>query len=164
VALVELLNDADVSRMTSRMPYPYGIREAQAYITRHEALPELSLLVFAKRPALHLVGGVGLHNVEGRLELGYWVGKRYWGCGYATEAARGLLHLAYSGLGIAELRAAHASDNPASGRVLRKLGFRPTGQEFARYSAARQAEMRNVDYACDLMPVLSENALACLAA
>src|SRR3546814_11031633 len=63
----------------------------------------------------------------GEVELGYWVARSYWGLGYATEAGRHMLDLART-LGIPRLTAAHFVDNPASGAVLRKLGFRPTAR------------------------------------
>lgn len=57
-------------------------------------------------------------------ELGYWLDQSAWGQGFATEAARALVAFAFNELGLDELRSGHATDNPASGRVLKKLGFR----------------------------------------
>ena len=57
-------------------------------------------------------------------ELGYWLDECAWGQGFATEAAGALVQFAFKDLGLTELRSGHATDNPASGRVLDKLGFR----------------------------------------
>jgi len=70
------------------------------------------------------------------LEMGYWIARPYWGLGFATEAGRQLVRIARA-MQLPKLTAGHFLDNPASGAVLRKLGFRPTGQIAQRYSVAR---------------------------
>ncbi len=82
------------------------------------------------------MGCVGLHLKNGSFELGYWLGKAFWGLGYAPEAAGRLLRFAFDELGVASVWAGYFFDNPASGRVLQKLGFCPSGSVM-RYSAAR---------------------------
>jgi RimJ/RimL family protein N-acetyltransferase len=85
-----------------------------------------------------LVGTIGIgRRPDGALELGYWIGRPYWGRGYATEAGRAVLAIAREGLRLPHLYSSHFLDNPASGRVLEKLGFRPTGQIVPRFSAGR---------------------------
>ncbi len=73
------------------------------------------------------------------MELGYWVSRAHWGRGIATEACTGLIAIARA-LGLPSLEASHFLDNPASGRVLEKLGFEPTGIVAPRLSCARQNE------------------------
>ena len=68
--------------------------------------------------------------------MGYWIAQRHWGQGYATEAGRAVLDIAAT-LGHRELVASHFLDNPASGKVLRKLGFEPTGVTQERWSCGR---------------------------
>ncbi|HEX4847198.1 MAG TPA: GNAT family N-acetyltransferase, partial [Novosphingobium sp.] len=92
-----------------------------------------------------LIGCVGLGEVEGEVELGYWFARPHWGKGYATEAARAVLRLAKV-LGHREIVAGHFIDNPASGKVLRKVGFVPTGRIRHRYSLARGYDAQSVEH------------------
>jgi RimJ/RimL family protein N-acetyltransferase len=76
------------------------------------------------------MGLTGAHLRDGGyFEMGYWLGRPYWGQGYATEAARKLAAFAFSGLKAGRLTAGYFHDNPASGRVLEKIGFKPDGAE-----------------------------------
>jgi RimJ/RimL family protein N-acetyltransferase len=81
------------------------------------------------------IGVCGLHP-RGEWEFGYWLGKPYWGKGYATEAAGRVVTFAFEELIAQKLKAGWYYDNPKSGRVLEKLGFKLTG-EGARNSLAR---------------------------
>ena len=71
--------------------------------------------------------------------MGYWIARPYWGRGYATEASIALIDIGRT-LGFGQLEGSHFIDNPASGRVLEKLGFRPLGITAPRLSCARGAE------------------------
>jgi RimJ/RimL family protein N-acetyltransferase len=62
-----------------------------------------------------------------RGELGYWVGLPFWNCGYATEAAAALMEFGFDELDLNRIQARHMMRNPASGRVMQKLGMRPEG-------------------------------------
>jgi RimJ/RimL family protein N-acetyltransferase len=80
-------------------------------------------------PAIGLLGAVGLRIEEAhrRAELGYWIAVPYWGRGFATEAARAVLEFGFGPLGLRRIHATHLSRNPASGRVMEKLGMRLEG-------------------------------------
>src|SRR3546814_17120897 len=71
--------------------------------------------------------------------MGYWIARPYWGLGFATEAGRQLLHIARA-MNLPKLSVGHFVDNPASGAVLRKLGFRSTGKVAQRSRLARGGE------------------------
>ena len=92
-------------------------------------------------PVDGLVGSCGVMRVgpEGgsTFEIGYWFGVPYWGLGYASETARALMDWARDTLGAKTFAAGHFVDNPASGNVLRKLGFAPCGEQ-TLFSLARQ--------------------------
>jgi RimJ/RimL family protein N-acetyltransferase len=72
--------------------------------------------------------------------MGYWIARAYWGRGFATEACSALVEIARA-LGLARLEGSHFLDNPASARVLEKLGFEPTGLVAPRMSCARGTEV-----------------------
>jgi RimJ/RimL family protein N-acetyltransferase len=101
--------------------------------------------------------GIGLH--EGVPELVFWISRKFWGLGYATEAAHVVIHLARS-LGHNRLSAYHFFDNPAAGRVLRKLGFRHNRQMVKRMCEARGEAVQSLVYEISLnASVTSENAI-----
>ena len=125
---VPLLNDFEVAKNLSRVPYPYTEDDACAFIVRMaSALAAGTGYVFAilLKPGM-FIGLCGLHPDSG-WELGYWLGKPFWGRGYATEAGRRVVKFAFEDLKAEALRASWFHDNPASGHVLAKLGFQPAG-------------------------------------
>lgn len=138
-----LAGDYDVARMCGRVPHPYTMASAYdfiAMITRdREAGREYAFAVTA--PIDGLIGACGVSRVGGddsrTWELGYWFGLVYWGLGHASEAARGVMDWARDVLGAEAFVAGHFADNPASGRVLRKLGFVPAGTQ-ELFGLARQ--------------------------
>ncbi len=78
-------------------------------------------------------------------ELGYWLGKAYWGQGYATEAARAVMNYGYAKAGIRRFICKHLTGNGASARVIRKLGFRLSGSATG-WCEARQCELPALSY------------------
>jgi RimJ/RimL family protein N-acetyltransferase len=72
--------------------------------------------------------------------MGYWIARSHWGRGFATEACTALVDIART-LGLAQLEASHFIDNPASARVLDKLGFESTGLIAPRRNCARGADI-----------------------
>jgi RimJ/RimL family protein N-acetyltransferase len=108
--------------------------------------------------APRLVGGIGFGRKPGDLEpeFGYWIAKAWWGRGIATEAGRALIDNARDTLRLRRLDAGHFVDNPASGRVLQKLGFRPTGRTVQRYSAGRGAEAQCREFALEFAEAEAE--------
>lgn len=137
-ALAAAIAHEAVVTMLSGPPWPYTEAHAAAFIAGRGA-DDLFFLVLAHEAAgPRLVGGVGLHPLGEEKELGYWLTPSAWGKGYATEAARAVVDIARHTLGLMRLVSGHFVDNPASGRVLAKLGFRPTGQEMRRCAAREQ--------------------------
>ena len=116
---------------TSNVPWPYPPGEAVTFIraaARHwRAGTDYVLAVTAEG---RLVGVCSLLSVGGAprsAELGYWIGRPYWGRGYATAAARRVVAFGFRDLGLALVRSSCLPENPASRRVLEKIGFRRTG-------------------------------------
>lgn len=147
--LTRAIGHEPVVRMLSRVPWPYREEHAREWIAapRDPYLP--TLLVTLPDERGRIVGCCGLHEDDGGVEVGYWIEPDSWGRGYASEALSGLLSLA--GLaGHRRIVSRHAADNPASGRVLRKAGFRPTGRARAFHSLGRQANLDAPEYAIEL--------------
>ena len=131
---VEALAGAwEVAYTTLNIPHPYPAGAAAAWIGGHEAAWEtgerLTLAICAAEAPDDAVGAIGLSLVptHARAELGYWIGFPHWGRGYATEAARVLLLYGFTTLGLNRIQARHFVRNPASGRVMQKLGMRLEG-------------------------------------
>ena len=139
-ALAEAISEPAVLRNLTRAPVPYGVEDARAFLSLPQDPHMPRLLAFSRtRGAPRLVGGCGMQlTEEGTPELGYWIARPYWGLGFATEAANAVLSMARAA-GVRGIRAAHFADNPASGNVLRKIGFRYTGRVERGYSPARGA-------------------------
>lgn len=146
-AIHAAIGEAAIVRNLARAPWPYSLDDARAFA----ALPQDRLLphFLVTLPGTGVIGSAGLGEHEGQAELGYWIAREHWGKGYATEAARGVLHVARM-LGHRRLTAGHFTDNPASGKVLQKLGFVPTGRPAKRFSLARGCMVNSVEYALDL--------------
>jgi RimJ/RimL family protein N-acetyltransferase len=140
-ALAQAIADESIVRNLATAPWPYALRDAEAFLAspRDPVLP--SFLIYERTVAdPRLVGACGLgRRPSGAVEMGYWIAREHWNRGFATEAGMALLDIA-GALGLPRLEASYFIDNPASGRVLEKLGFHPTGIAAPRYSCARGAE------------------------
>lgn len=146
-ALARALGDPDIARNLTSVPLPFGEADAASWIARDRdpRLPEF-VAILRTRGAPRLIGGCGVsRRDDGTLELGYWIDRSHWGLGFATEAARAVMRIARS-TGLGRVRARHALDNPASGRVLRKLGFRETGLIEPRFCRARGEDVPTAVY------------------
>jgi len=141
-ALASAIADQAIARNLANVPWPYSMRDAEAFLAspRDPVLP--SLLIFERGlGAPQLVGACGLgRRPSGSVEMGYWIARPFWGQGYATEACGALVEIAQA-LGLGSLEGSHFVDNPASARVLEKLGFAPLGIIAPRMSCARGIEV-----------------------
>lgn len=128
-----LAGDRRIADTTVNIPHPYGEGMAEAWIATHRlefnAGRQVNLAVTLD-PGGALIGAVGmiLEPRDHRGDLGYWIGVPHWGRGYCTEACRAVLDYAFSGLALNRVTAYHFSRNPASGRVMEKLGMLHEGR------------------------------------
>lgn len=125
--------DEGVVRNLARAPWPYAEEDARKFaaLPQDPAAPRFLITL----PGEGVIGCIGIDPQPKGVELGYWIARPHWGRGYATEASRGALEIARM-LGHRHVTAGYFADNPASGAVLRKLGFRQIGVA-DRYSAGR---------------------------
>lgn len=162
-AIAIMANDRRIAENTRRLPYPYTQADAEQFIRAqaqacddkardgrthagkaHDSATshDLAFLIELRRDRTPL-GLCGLHthanpaatprdNVP---ELGYWLGHRHWGQGYATEATRAVIEHGFAALATGKLKAGVRVTNPASRHILEKCGFRWTGVELHRFPA-----------------------------
>jgi RimJ/RimL family protein N-acetyltransferase len=128
----ELAGAREVAEMTLNIPYPYESGLAEEWFQSHQDDFESGEgVVFAliRKDNLELIGAMGLIFTPRfhRAELGYWIGKPYWGLGYATEAAHEIVRYGFEERGLNRIYATHMTKNPASGRVMQKLGMTQEG-------------------------------------
>lgn len=136
----------------AHVPWPYSVGDAEAFLTQPRGSTQPNFLIFEAQPeAPRLVGGISIElDAADGPEFGYWLTPGAWGRGYATEAGRQVVEMARHALKLRRLRSGHFIDNPASGRVLSKLGFRPTGRIEPRHSRARGVEVPCALFELDL--------------
>ena len=129
----KLAGERDIAATTSSLPHPYEDGMAEEWIRTHQSRLEDSKGVVwaitrkqnASETSTILIGAININvdKTEKIGELGYWIGKPYWNCGYCSEAAKVVLNY---GLDVLKLKSIHAfyfSKNPASGRILQKIGM-----------------------------------------
>ena len=146
--------DEGVVRNLASAPWPYRADDARKFVSLPIAgkFPRF-LITLADSAAL--IGCIGIDAHDDDAELGYWIARQHWGRSYATEAGLGVLEIAHT-LGHRRIVASHYLDNPASGRVLEKLGFQPTGLVVERHSCGRGEAAPTAEYVLDMDSVRFE--------
>ena len=140
--LAAMADDWDIARMTLRLPHPYTLADARTFLARtasQDRSRDNTFIIDLEDDGP--VGVIGFfHHDDPYPEMGYWIGRPYWGRGFATEAVDGALVWASRTWRKRAVAAGHFVDNPASGRVLTKSGFLYTGQVKRQRSLARGEE------------------------
>jgi RimJ/RimL family protein N-acetyltransferase len=127
--------------MTSDIPHPLHVWQCRRWL--RQARGEVR---FAVEHQGELIGGVGYFCHRSRVgELGFWLGQTCWGQGFATEAARAVVHYAFTTGNLTALTSANFVDNPASARILTKLGFASNGR-MRTMSIARGHEVDGITW------------------
>ncbi len=139
-----LAGDWAVASMTSDIPHPLTRAQAAAWLK-----PGRGEVRFAIVRDGRLIGGAGFYRRRsGAAELGFWLGRPWWGQGYATEAARAVVRYGFEARRLPGFTSSHFIDNRASAGVLRKLGFEPVGRGMI-ISVARGHDVEAVTYWLD---------------
>lgn len=149
--LLSRIDDEQVARNLAKVPWPYTADDARwfALQAQDRRCPHFFVTLPTCAKPAEIIGCIGLAEDGDEVELGYWFARDCWGKGYASEAARAVIGLART-LGHRRLVAGHFLDNPASGRVLCKVGFRPTGRIRQRHSLARGEDLGSAEYVLEL--------------
>jgi len=124
-ALVALAGEREVSRWLARVPHPYTHADADAFLALAE---DETVWAIADRTSDALMGTITLAPLDnpdepGAAELGYWLGRPFWGQGYGAEAVARILAHAFEERAVPAVRARYVGDNAASAGLLRKFGF-----------------------------------------
>ncbi|WHY98563.1 GNAT family N-acetyltransferase [Peribacillus simplex] len=132
VAVTKLCNNYNIYKNTLYLPYPYSIEDALSWIEHHldnfNANKSYEFAITDKESG-ELYGAIALSNNQkfNNGELAYWIGEKFWGNGYATEAAQAILYFAFEEKQYHKVFARYFNSNPASGRVMQKLGLKKEG-------------------------------------
>jgi len=138
-AIAAIANDRRIAENTARIPHPYRQQDAEAWISGTNLEPGEETYLITSNGSV--IGGCGFDLRDGNLgddtapEIGYWLGAKHWGKGYATEAVRALIDHAFTDLELTALQSSVRVTNPASRRVLEKCGFQWTGVGLCRIRA-----------------------------
>jgi RimJ/RimL family protein N-acetyltransferase len=137
--LARLANDFEVLKHTGGMPWPYTLADAEGLVRRARGIdPEREAHFVIDLVGEGPIGGLGFYATGGHgPEVGYWLGRAYWGEGYATEMMKAAMTWVETEWGKRCLVASHHDDNDASARVLIKAGFLHTGRAELRPCRAR---------------------------
>ena len=150
-ALTQAIAHEAVVANLSRAPWPYTLEDAEEFLAKPRAADDARFVILGHEADYpRIIGTIAVWFQDDAYELGYWLTPAAWGRGYATEAGRVVVQMARHALGVKHVRAGHFVDNPASGRVLTKLGFRPTGAVVPRFSLARGTEAPCAVFELDL--------------
>ncbi|QCI64819.1 GNAT family N-acetyltransferase [Phreatobacter stygius] len=146
--LARYVGETGVARMLALVPLPYAEADAEAFIAGMRASNAagrgLGLAVVEKHDPGALIGVMSFAGVLPVVEIGWWLGRPYWGRGFATEAAGALLKVAFLEPRLERVVAGAFHDNPASLHVQDKLGFTRTGLS-QRHNLARGGLVRHID-------------------
>jgi len=126
-AIIAIAGDWEIARRLARMPHPYGPADIRFFFDH--VVPQEATWAILWRETGRLIGIMGLAPAPDArsAELGYYIARDYWGRGVATEAGRAITGLGFESFGYGKLTSGYHADNPASGRVLAKLGFTRVG-------------------------------------
>ena len=131
-AVTKLCNNYNIFKNTLYLPYPYSLEDALTWIERHlenfNANKSYEFAITDKETG-ELYGAIALTNNQkfNQGEIAYWIGEEFWKKGYATEASQAILQFAFDDKKYHKVFARYFSSNPASGRVLQKLGMEKEG-------------------------------------
>jgi RimJ/RimL family protein N-acetyltransferase len=140
-----LAGEYAIALNTAMIPHPYPEGAAEQWIASQAdgfARGETANFAIIERESGELVGSIGLtfDRAHQMAEMGYWIGKPFWGRGYGTEAARVVIAYGFESCGLNRIWAGRFGRNPASGRVLEKAGLKLEGvlrQHFVKWGEAQ---------------------------
>lgn len=131
--LQRLAGAREIADTTVSIPHPYELDHALAWIghqRRESVRGRTTNFAIRLLPGSPLIGCAGLRDIDPehlQAELGFWIGRDWWGHGYAREAAAEVIRFGFEQLGMNRIYAHHMARNPAAGHVLLHLGMQREG-------------------------------------
>ena len=131
--LQRLAGAREIADTTVSIPHPYGLDHALAWIgnqRRESVRGRATNFAIRLLPGSPLIGSAGLRDIDYehlQAELGFWIGRDWWGQGYAREAAQAVVRFGFEALGLNRIYAHHMARNPAAGKVLLHVGMQREG-------------------------------------
>ena len=131
--VARLAGAREIAATTLSIPHPYSEADARTWIEKHkgqESPPKEIVFAITTRPDGELIGTIGFGGIDHehcQAEMGFWIGMDWWGKGYATEAAQAVVRFGFEELKLNRIYAHYMVKNPASGRVLEKIGMKREG-------------------------------------
>lgn len=133
--VARILNNKKIASNTRSVDVPYSMDSATKLIEKQQEMRETGdAYAFAicqkdSTDEERLIGGISLmvNKADHSAELGFWLGQDFWNRGYCTEASKAIVEFGFETLGLFRVTAHHLSRNPASGRVLEKIGMTKEG-------------------------------------
>ena len=129
----KLAGAREIADTTLNIPHPYPDGAAKKWISTHQKEYEKNasaVWAVTLKDSGQLIGCISLtaDSKKERAELGYWIAREYWGQGYCTEAAKKVLTYGFRQAKLNRIFAFYLSRNPASGKVMQKIGMKKEGQ------------------------------------
>lgn len=148
-SIESLASDYQVSKSTLTIPHPYPKGSAVQFIKRMhraEKVERIQIYSILSKEIGTLIGiiNISLRKEYERGELAYWIGKPYWGKGYGTEAAKEAIRIGFEERGLNRIFAASFTDNPASFRIMEKIGMRHEG--VLRQHVMKEGKYKDLTY------------------
>lgn len=145
----QIVSDREIAYNTAHIPHPYPDGMAAEWIERVTTrwhTGESAVFAATLADDGRIVGAIGLEiePPHRRGELGYWVARPFWNGGYATEGSRAVVEFGFRVLGLNRVAAHHYCRNPASGRVMQKLGMTFEGR--MRKHVLKWGEFEDIDF------------------
>jgi len=134
-SIAENINDIDVTKWLLVVPYPYKLKDAKDWVKHNKEKwkkrkKEDYTFGIEFKEEKKIIGGIGIHKIDkfqGKADVGYWLGKKYWNKGYGSEALKAILDFAFRKLKLRRIEAGVFVGNPSSGRLLEKFGAKREG-------------------------------------
>ncbi|MBB4826308.1 RimJ/RimL family protein N-acetyltransferase [Sporosarcina luteola] len=130
--VTRLCNNYNIYKSTLYLPYPYSLNDALVWIETHKKNFDEDCsyeLAITDKDSGELFGAISLSNNQRfkNGEIAYWIGEEYWGRGYGTEAAKAIIDFAFQEKTLNKVFARYFKTNPASGRIMEKIGMEREG-------------------------------------